>query len=61
MKKIGSIGMGNKNYMSEILKKYGKEKEESGIPFDEKRTFNCQGVCESCQEFACPNNLTRCQ
>ena len=34
---------------------------EKGIPFDEKRMFDCLGVCESCQEFACPNNKTRCQ
>jgi len=38
-----------------------KKEVEKGIPFSEKRTFDCLDCCECCQEFQCPNNLTRCE
>lgn len=61
MKKVVACGMGDKNYMSEILKKYGKEKEEKRVPFSEKGISDCTDCCRCCSEFECPANETRCQ
>jgi len=37
------------------------KKEEIGIPFSEKRVFDCGSCCECCPEYECPYNETRCQ
>ena len=37
-----------------------EEKEEVGVPFSEKRMFDCMGCCEACPEQECPHNETRC-
>lgn len=37
------------------------KKEEKGIPFSEKRVFDCGSCCECCAEYECPYNETRCQ
>ena len=38
-----------------------KKEEEKGVPFNEKRTFDCTDCCKCCGEYECPNNETRCQ
>lgn len=37
------------------------EKEEKGIPFNEKNELKCSKCCRNCEAEQCPYNETRCQ
>lgn len=34
---------------------------EAGVPFSEKRVFDCTDCCKACTEEQCPHNEKRCQ